>query len=81
MTNYRSDKQSDLDIYVNNISVASKLYKVKPLVPRGLNIESEKSKIGHSISWSEQVTMHYLISPVNSVVSKCTLSECSHVPN
>lgn len=79
MTNYRSDKQSDLDIFVNNISVASKLYKVKPLVPRDLNndIQGEKSKIGHSIGWREQVTMHYLVSPVNSFTSKCTLSECS----
>jgi len=79
MTNYRSDKQSDLDIFVNSISVASKLYKVKPLVPQNLSgsIEGTRSKIGHSIGWREQVTMHYLISPVNSTPFKCNLSECS----
>ena len=79
MTNYRSDQQDELDICVNNISVASKLYEVRPLVAQDTTnaIEGTNSKIGHSIGWREQVTLHYLISPAVPVNSKCIISECS----
>ena len=79
MTNYRSDKQSDLDIFVNNIAVASKLYTVKPLINQDpkITLENNKPNTGHSIGWREQVTMHYLISPAKSVGPKCIISECS----
>jgi len=74
MTNYRSDKQSENEINVNNISIVSKHYSVKPLVAKDI---INKSKMGHSVGWQEQMTMHYVVSPTNSDDStSCTLSEC-----
>lgn len=79
MTNYRSDQQNELDIFVNKISVASKLYEVRPLITQDTDhaIEDKRSNMGHSIGWREQVTLHYLISPIIPRSSKCVISECS----
>ena len=79
MTNYRSDRQTNLDIFVNNISVASKLYEVKPLIKFDEKSyqENERSQIGHSIGPREQVTMHYLISPIVPTDSTCLVTKCS----
>ena len=79
MTNYRSDQQNDLNIFVNKISVASKLYEVKPLITQDKINSTKDSKVatGHSIGWREQVTMHYLISPITPSNSNCVVSECT----
>lgn len=72
MTNYRSDKKDDTDqeICLEKISVASKNYKVKAL------IEGDK-RSGHSIGWREQVSLHYLIIPKTVSVPGDVISHCS----
>ncbi len=77
MTNYRSDKKDerDQDICVETISVASKNYKVKPL------IEGEKRRGGHPVGWREQVSLHYLISPNTLKLPDDLISHCSMTNN
>ncbi len=79
MTNYRSDKDSDLDIFMDKICVASSNYCVKPLINSTDPLQTEKTSSnsnGYSIAWQEQVTMHYLISPLTPSGGQCILSEC-----
>lgn len=79
MTNFRSDKVSDLNIYVNKITVASKVYEVKPfMIQDAVNmIDESTSKIGHGIGCREQVSMHYLIRPIVPNKFKSAISSCS----
>jgi len=79
MTNYRSDQETDLAIFVNTVTVASKLYELKPLIfeNKGDIIDAKKSSIGHAIGWAEQITMHYLIKPIDQGNAVCSISNCS----
>ncbi len=82
MTNYRSDRASDLNILVNKISVASKLYEIEKLMGNDIEdiIDAKKSELGQSIGLREQVTMHYLIKPITATDRKSLVSEC-HLGN
>lgn len=82
MTNYRGDKKNekDLTICVNTISIASKTYKVKPLLGNDLdNMAFEiKPNNGHEIGWQEQVSLHYLIransfNHLSDLISQCSM--------
>ncbi len=77
MTNYRSDKETDLEIAIDKISVISKKYRIKPLVASNLSQNNTDSIGGHQISWQEQAVMHFIISPLESIGSHCTTTECS----
>jgi len=76
MTNYRSDKQTDLEIAVDKICIASKHYSIKPLVEDDTSRNNINLLNGHSISWQEQAAMHYIISPLESNTAHCTLTQC-----
>lgn len=77
MTNYRSDMDSNLDIAVDKISIASKNYEIKPLVRIDRSTKSDHKRLnGYLISWQEQAVMHYIISPIASNSSQCTISHC-----
>lgn len=78
MTNYRSDRASDLNILVNKISIASKNYEIKRLIANDIEdiIDAKKSELGQSIGLREQVTIHYLIKPISTVDRKSLISEC-----
>jgi len=77
MTNYRSDKETAIEIVVDKISIASKNYVIKPLVKRSQYEKTDSSLQGHSISWQEQAAMHYVISPIRPNSCKCSVSECT----
>ena len=70
MTNYRSDTQSKLDIILNKVCVASKCYSIKPMAGQTAEVDNK------SIGWQEQVTLHYLISPLDVTESKSMYSQC-----
>lgn len=80
MTNYRSDRQTNLEIDLNEISVASRDYVIKPLIGEGNDPYEEQKEvcISNKLRWQEQVTVHYLISPLeNSIQEDCAVSHCS----
>ena len=78
MTNYRSDKDTDLEMFVKNITAASKNYVIKPFTIRD-DKDTEQKKLqtldGHPISWQEQAVLHYTVSPITQE-RNCTLSHC-----
>lgn len=76
MTNYRSDKETDLEISIDKISVMSKTYRIKPLVGTAMSQNHKHSIDGHPISWQEQAVMHFIISPLESIGSHCTTTQC-----
>lgn len=85
MTNYRSDTQSKLDIILDKVCVASKRYSIKPMAGQTVEKDNKSSRCtnytgisecGLHIGWQEQVTLHYLISPLDVDEAKCTYSQC-----
>jgi hypothetical protein len=76
MTNYRSDKDTDLEIAVDKISIMSKNYRIKPLVAADSAQNLKRTISGHAISWQEQAVMHFVISPLESITSYCTTTHC-----
>lgn len=77
MTNYRSDKETDLEIAIENISVISQNYGIKPLVKNNMSQNRKNQLSGHPISWQEQAVMHFIISPLEPSSANCTTSNCS----
>lgn len=85
MTNYRSDAQSKLDIILDKVCVASKRYSIKPMAGQTGKNDKKSSRhtapsgisdCGLQIGRQEQVTLHYLISPLDVNEAKCTYSHC-----
>ena len=91
MTNYRSDRQTKLDINLDRICVASRYYRATQLPgqlgesdPLGSEAHLQELNGGPTsvlrIGWQERVTMHYLIVPMGADDSKngarYTLSQC-----
>jgi hypothetical protein len=62
---------------VDQISIASKNYTIKPLVKSSYHDKNSSLLQGHSISWQEQAAMYYVISPIESIKSECTISQCT----
>lgn len=62
LMNYRSDRDSKLDINLNEIRIASRHFEVKRLLGQ---VDSED--LTHSrplgIEWQDRVTLHYLVVP------------------
>jgi len=81
--NYRSDRDSKLEIYLNKICIASRHFKVKQLAgqvdsagwrPLNADIEGQSSL---QIGWQERVTLHYLVVPIQSNVDEVSFSNIS----
>lgn len=79
-TNYRSDRQSQLDISLDKVCIASRYYQAKALasqldVGTGDGQDPERPEIG----WQERMTLHYLITASNDAdQGKLLLSQCCH---
>ena len=82
--NYRSDRDSKLEINLNKICIASRHFEIKQLLgqidsqdmspPRtGNNEVSPSLKIG----WQERVTLHYLVVPIETSSASVTFSTLS----
>lgn len=78
--NYRSDRDSKLEIYLNKICIASRHFKVTKLAgqvdsagqrPLSASIEGQSS---FKIGWQERVTLHYLVVPIQSNTDQVSFS-------
>ena len=81
--NYRSDRDTKLEIYLNKICIASRHFKVKQLVgqvdsarrrPLSAALEGQSS---FQIGWQERVTLHYLVVPIQSNADRVSFSNLS----
>ena len=88
--NYRSDRDTKLDILLNKISIASRHFVIKELLGQVDShdlspspIESSYGSTGNQVSslkigWQERVTLHYLVVPIvetsSTAVTFSTLS-------
>lgn len=86
LMNYRSDSDTKLEIYLNQICVASRHFEVRRLQgqvdTRDLSLVpgSSDSVPSFKIGWQERVTLHYLVVPIkvnNTSVSLSALSFAS----
>lgn len=81
--NYRSDRDTGLEINFNNICVISRHFEVKQLqgqlisddvssslIPIDDNPKPSPLKVG----WQERVTLHYLVAPVAETDGLCNIS-------
>jgi len=88
MTNYRSDRQTSLEINLDKICIASRYYRVQQLPDQLGESDLYPSNAQQQqlygmpasllqIGWQERVTMHYLIIPFeDEEEAKYTLSQC-----
>ena len=79
-TNYRSDRQSQLDISLDKVCIASRFYQAKALASQ-LDVGAGDDQVPEypQIGWQERMTMHYLISPASiATEGELMLSECCH---
>ena len=84
MTNFRGDKDSDLEIAIEKVCVASKNYLIKPFIIEHSvsNIPEDPNELtGYRIGQQEQVTMHYIIRRVDSNDRLCNLSDVGNLSN
>lgn len=83
--NYRSDRDTKLDILLNKISIASRHFVMKELLGQVDSHDLSLSPIetGNQVSslkigWQERVTLHYLVVPIvetsSTAVTFSTLS-------
>mmetsp|Transcript_27462 Transcript_27462/g.55151 ORF Transcript_27462/g.55151 Transcript_27462/m.55151 type:complete len:1702 (+) Transcript_27462:4357-9462(+) len=81
LMNYRSDRDSGLDINFDNICVISRHFEVKQLqgqfISDGvsnslIHVDDEPSAL--EVGWQERVTLHYLVAPIAGAVGPCNIS-------
>jgi hypothetical protein len=83
LMNYRSDRDTGLDINFDNICVISRHFEAKQLqgqltsdgisnslIPVDENPNSSQLKVG----WQERITLHYLVTPVVKSDGSCNIS-------
>ena len=71
ITNYRSDQPDQLNLLVDQLTLASRSYKLEPL-PGQIVAPDGQVRLG----WQERVTLHYRVLPLDEVVSStCLLSQ------
>lgn len=66
--NYRSDREANLEIYLQNVCIASRNFQVQQLegqVHAERNLEQSSFRIG----WQERITLHYLVVPVTTTAN------------
>jgi hypothetical protein len=87
LMNYRSDSDTKLEIYLNNICIASRHFELRKVLgqvdARDLSqhllasVGTSDSGLSLKIGWQERVTLHYLVIPIEvnrTSVSFSTLS-------
>lgn len=74
MTNYRSDKSSELDVILDKLCILSRHYKMELLEGQLGVVKTEASPF--RLGWQERVTLHYRVIPMEGPSSTCMLSEC-----
>jgi hypothetical protein len=81
LMNYRSDRDSGLDINFDNLCVISRHFEVKQLqgqfISDGvsnslIHVDDEPSAL--EVGWQERVTLHYLVAPIAGAVGPCNIS-------
>jgi len=83
LMNYRSDRETKLDIYLDKISIASRYYEVRQLGGQmdsnALRTHAGSGSVSSSLclGWQERVTIHYLVVPLESQNPAFTLSTLS----
>lgn len=81
ITNYRSDRHTDLGIKLDKICFASRYYSVKPFVGKYLScLKNSPVYSPLEVGWQEQITLHYLVTPMTENKDLYTLSKY-HVMN
>mmetsp|Transcript_18464 Transcript_18464/g.52988 ORF Transcript_18464/g.52988 Transcript_18464/m.52988 type:complete len:1404 (-) Transcript_18464:37-4248(-) len=80
-TNYRSDRQSQLDISLDKVCIASRFYQAKTLASQlDVGASDDQSPEHPQIGWQERMTMHYLITPTNTASEgELLLNQCCHM--
>ena len=87
LMNYRSDRESNLEIYLDKIFIASRHFEVRQMLgqvdPSDVST-SLISNVGNGsllsslkIGWQERVTLHYLVIPLEKSKPSFTLSMLS----
>ena len=74
MTNYRSDRSSELDVTLDKLCILSRHYRMELLQGQLGDIKTEASPF--RLGWQERVTLHYRVIPLDSPSAACMLSEC-----
>ena len=76
--NYRSDRDSKLDIYLNEICIASRHFEIRQMQGQELTPSARSDSPSLKIGWQERVTLHYLVVPIertsNALITFSTLS-------
>ena len=82
--NYRSDRDSKLEIYLNKICVASRYFEIRQLLGQVDSYDLSQSLIASpgndkslKIGWQDRVTLHYLVVPIERANSTITFSALS----
>ena len=70
VTNYRSDQPEQLHLLVDQLTLASRSYKLQPL-PGQIVASDGQVRLG----WQERVTLHYRVLPLDEPSSTCLLSQ------
>jgi len=83
LMNYRSDRDSNLEIYLNKICIASRNFEIRQLLGQVDSQDLSQSLIASSgsdagsslkIGWQERVTLHYLVVPIERANASVTFS-------
>lgn len=82
--NYRSDRDSKLEINLNKICIASRHFEIKQLLGQIDSQDISQGKMGNNevspylkIGWQERVTLHYLVVPIETSTSSVIFSTLS----
>ena len=73
MTNFRSDRPSELDITLDKLSVLSRHYRMELLDGQLGSVQGEASPF--PLGWQERVTLHYLVTPLDASSRGCSICE------
>lgn len=81
--NYRSDRDSNLEIYLNKICIASRNFEIRQMLGQVDSQDLSQSLIASSgsaagsslkIGWQERITLHYLVVPIERANTSVTFS-------
>ena len=82
--NYRSDRDSKLEINLNKICIASRHFEIKQLLGQIDSQDVSQAQTGNNevssslkIGWQERVTLHYLVVPIESSSASVIFSTLS----
>ena len=66
--NYRSDRETNLEIDLQNVCIASRNFQVKQLEGQ-VYAERNPQQSSVRIGWQERITLHYLVVPVATIAT------------